>query len=188
MKLAVILFVAALCASAAPPAPKAKAVAKAPAAKPKAASTPAAAVRKPAKAVAPKTASTAYRGKIAAKAPASRVANARAMYSRTPSRAVAGRRTVAVRQQPVVFVPQVPSPERYRDIQQALAEKGFYKGEVNGTWTPESLAALKEFQRAQSLEPDGKLGSLSLIALGLGPKRITAAQNTPTPALPQPQQ
>jgi peptidoglycan hydrolase-like protein with peptidoglycan-binding domain len=88
--------------------------------------------------------------------------------------------------QPVVYVPQVPSQDRYREIQQALAEKGFFKGEPDGHWNAESVAALREFQKAQNLDADGKLGSLSLIALGLGPKRIVAAQNTPPP-VPQPQ-
>jgi peptidoglycan hydrolase-like protein with peptidoglycan-binding domain len=68
-----------------------------------------------------------------------------------------------------------PSQERYIEIQQALAEKGFFKGEANGAWGADSVAALKDFQRSQNLEPDGKLGSLSLIALGMGPKRIVAS-------------
>lgn len=67
-----------------------------------------------------------------------------------------------------------PTPERYKEIQQALASKGYFKGEVNGTWGPDSIEALRRFQGEQNLEPDGKIGSLSLIALGLGPKRITA--------------
>lgn len=80
-----------------------------------------------------------------------------------------------------------PSPDRYREIQQALADKGFFKGEVNGTWSADSVEALKNFQRAQNLDPDGKLGSLSLIALGLGPKRITAASMlAPPPPPPTP--
>jgi peptidoglycan hydrolase-like protein with peptidoglycan-binding domain len=80
-----------------------------------------------------------------------------------------------------------PSPERYKEIQQALASKGYYKGEVNGEWGPDSVEALRRFQSAQSLGPDGKLGSLSLIALGLGPKRITA-QARPEPQTVAPNQ
>ena len=41
-------------------------------------------------------------------------------------------------------------------------------------WGPESVDALKRFQADQNLMPDGKINSLSLIALGLGPKRLTA--------------
>jgi peptidoglycan hydrolase-like protein with peptidoglycan-binding domain len=114
--------------------------------------------------------------------------NSRAVYSRTPirsARAQAGGRRAAIVRQPVVYTPQVPSQDRYREIQQALLEKGFFKGEPDGKWTPESVAALKEFQKAQNLEADGKLGSLSL-----GPKRIVSAQNNPPqqpPPPPQPQ-
>jgi peptidoglycan hydrolase-like protein with peptidoglycan-binding domain len=64
-----------------------------------------------------------------------------------------------------------PTQERYKEIQQALADKGYFRGEADGTWGPESVDALKRFQREQNLTEDGKLGSLSLIALGLGPRR-----------------
>ena len=68
-----------------------------------------------------------------------------------------------------------PTSDRYMEIQQALAAKGFYTGPVNGEWGPESVDALKRFQEAQSLKPDGKLGALSLISLGLGPKHDNPA-------------
>jgi peptidoglycan hydrolase-like protein with peptidoglycan-binding domain len=61
-----------------------------------------------------------------------------------------------------------PTQQRYREIQQALADKGFFSGPVDGQWGPESVEALKRFQREQRLPDDGKIGSLSLIALGLG--------------------
>ena len=78
---------------------------------------------------------------------------------------------------------QAPSPDRYKEIQQALASKGFYQGEPSGEWGPDSVDALKRFQTAQNLTPDGRIGSLSLIALGLGPKRLTAkSDSTPPPA------
>ena len=64
-----------------------------------------------------------------------------------------------------------PDPERYKEIQQSLAEKGYFAGPVNGTWGPDSVEALKRFQRDENIGDDGKLGSLSIIALGLGPKR-----------------
>lgn len=64
-----------------------------------------------------------------------------------------------------------PDAERYKEIQQSLANKGYFTGPVNGTWGSESVEALKRFQRDQHIDDDGKLGSLSLIALGLGPKR-----------------
>jgi len=75
---------------------------------------------------------------------------------------------------------QQPTADRYREIQQALADKGYFSGPPDGTWGPESVEALKRFQREQNLADDGKIGSLSLIALGLGPKR--AAVSTPPKA------
>jgi hypothetical protein len=69
-----------------------------------------------------------------------------------------------------------PSPERYREIQGALAAKGYLKPEdSNGSWNQTSTDALKRFQMEQNLEPTGKINSLSLIALGLGPKHEAPA-------------
>ncbi len=76
---------------------------------------------------------------------------------------------------------QAPTTERYREIQQALAAKGYLQGEPNGEWGPDSVEALKRFQADQNLHPDGKLNSLSLIAMGLGPKRMTAQSQAPAP-------
>jgi len=64
-----------------------------------------------------------------------------------------------------------PSPERYKQIQEALASKGYLKPEeAGGAWGQASADALKRFQADQNLESTGKINSLSLIALGLGPK------------------
>jgi Putative peptidoglycan binding domain len=69
-----------------------------------------------------------------------------------------------------------PTPERYREIQQALVAKGYLKAEdATGGWNQNSLDALKKFQADQNIESTGKINSLSLIALGLGPKRDTAS-------------
>jgi hypothetical protein len=83
---------------------------------------------------------------------------------------------------------QAPSPERYKEIQQALTSKGYLQGDPTGEWGPDSVDALKRFQTDQSLMPDGKINSLSLIALGLGPKRLTAKSDsaTPQPGTPPP--
>ncbi len=63
-----------------------------------------------------------------------------------------------------------PDPERYQEIQKALADRGYFKGEANGQWGDDSTDALKRFQADQKLPDDGKINSLSLIGLGLGPK------------------
>jgi len=64
-----------------------------------------------------------------------------------------------------------PTADRYKDIQQALADKGYFKGDVTGKWGPDSSDALQRFQTDNKLPNDGKVNSLSLIQLGLGPKR-----------------
>ena len=64
-----------------------------------------------------------------------------------------------------------PTADRYREIQEALAARGYLSSEeANGTWGPSSADALKKFQAEQTLESTGRIDSLSLIALGLGPK------------------
>jgi hypothetical protein len=68
------------------------------------------------------------------------------------------------------IVPAHPEPDRLKEIQQALAEKGYFKGEPNGEWNADSVAALKQFQTDRNLTADGKISALSLIGLGLGPK------------------
>ena len=78
-----------------------------------------------------------------------------------------------------------PAPERYKEIQQSLADKGYFAGPVNGAWGSDSVEALKRFQRDQNIGDDGKIGSLSLIALGLGPKRgAEKAENSETSPTP----
>jgi Putative peptidoglycan binding domain len=81
-----------------------------------------------------------------------------------------------------------PTPERYRQIQEALAAKGYLKPEeATGTWNQGSVEALKRFQAEQNIESTGKINSLSLIALGLGPKHDATAIKPPVPAAPQDQ-
>ena len=73
-----------------------------------------------------------------------------------------------------------PTPERYKEIQEALAAKGYLQPEdASGRWDQASVEALKKFQADQKLDSTGKLNSLSLIALGLGPK-----YEPPAPAPP----
>jgi peptidoglycan hydrolase-like protein with peptidoglycan-binding domain len=77
-----------------------------------------------------------------------------------------------------------PDPERYKEIQQALADKGYFKGDVNGQWGDDSVSAMKQFQADQKLPDDGKISAPALIGLGLGPKHeaAPAGQEAPPPA------
>ncbi len=81
-----------------------------------------------------------------------------------------------------------PDPERYQEIQKALADRGYFKGEVNGQWGDDSVDALRRFQADQKLQADGKINSLSLIGLGLGPKHdgTAVAPATVLPAASEP--
>jgi hypothetical protein len=63
-----------------------------------------------------------------------------------------------------------PTAARYKEIQQALSEKGYLKTEPNGVWDAQSEEAMKQFQTERKLQPTGKINSPSLIGLGLGPK------------------
>jgi peptidoglycan hydrolase-like protein with peptidoglycan-binding domain len=74
-----------------------------------------------------------------------------------------------------------PDPERYKQLQQALAEKGYLNQQPTGVWDQQSTDALRRFQKDQNLEPSGKLDARTIIALGLGPKYPAPAQK-PSPA------
>ena len=145
-----------------------KTVAKAPAARvpPKAGARPAA--------IAKATPSTAARGRVQ-----------QPQYSRYSKtrRQVATGRSATGRPRPVYNpVQSAPTPERTKEIQSALAHKGYLNSDPSGVWDADSIAAMKRFQKDQNLEADGKFSSLSLIALGLGPKRTLTATSANPPA------
>lgn len=83
-----------------------------------------------------------------------------------------------------------PTADRYAEIQEALIAKGYMRGPAAGSWDANSSEALRRFQMDKNLPATGKLNSMSLIQLGLGPKRL--AQNTvptsPSSAGPNPLQ
>lgn len=73
---------------------------------------------------------------------------------------------------------QAPTRERYTEIQQALIARGYGAGPATGVWGPEWAEAVKRFQRDNGLEITGKLNSLTLIALGLGPNHKSAPDSS----------
>jgi peptidoglycan hydrolase-like protein with peptidoglycan-binding domain len=136
--------------------------------------------KKKGKASTKKTASTKKAAPIPKKAPATAAASKGGATKKASSakRGKKGAPRVTWRNRQTV-----PAPERYKEIQDALAAKGYLKPEdANGTWGPGSADALKKFQQEQNIEATGKINSLSLIALGLGPKRDAA----PAPKPPEP--
>lgn len=59
--------------------------------------------------------------------------------------------------------------------QQALKDKGFDPGPIDGVDGPKTKSAIKEFQKSQNLTADGRLGPQTLD--GLGVKQGTAKTN-----------
>ena len=53
-------------------------------------------------------------------------------------------------------------------IQQALNEKGYNVGAVDGQMGPKTKSALKQFQQAQGLQASGKVDQQTLAALSIG--------------------
>lgn len=105
-----------------------------------------------------------------------------ATLSAAPPAKSTHKRSTARRKVPRVRKPayQVhPDPERYKEIQQALADKGYFKGDVNGHWGDDSVTAMKKFQTDQKLPDDGKISAPALIGLGLGPKHEAAPPAQP---------
>jgi hypothetical protein len=137
------------------------------------------AVAKPTVAKRPIAAGTLHRPAVAAKPGAANGSGVKTAASRTASARRRGRATPRRPRQ------MVPAPERYQEIQQALVSKGYLKPEAaSGVWGPDSGDALKRFQSEQNLQGTGKIDSLSLIALGLGPRHDAGAANPLPPVAP----
>jgi len=83
----------------------------------------------------------------------------------------------------------IPTPERYKEIQQALAAKGYLPpDQATGQWNDASVDALKRFQADQKIDSNGRINSMSPIALGLGPKHETIPTGNGISSVPAPQQ
>jgi hypothetical protein len=123
------------------------------------------------------TAASKAVSKVNTKAPSGKALSSKAAISKAASGK--SKKQAAPPRGPIAQ--QQPTVDRYREIQQALADKGYFSGMPDGNWGPDSAEALKRFQREQNLEADGKIGALSLMALGLGPRRGTASAQAAAP-------
>ena len=65
---------------------------------------------------------------------------------------------------------QRPTTERYKEIEEALASRGYLQEEPTGKWSTNAVDALRSFQADHDLPPTGRVDSLSLMQLGLGPR------------------
>ena len=70
------------------------------------------------------------------------------------------------------------SKDDIRNAQQALKDKGTYKGPVDGTMNAETKKALRDFQQKNNLEATGKLNHETMTALGVTPHPSTTGKDT----------
>jgi hypothetical protein len=54
-----------------------------------------------------------------------------------------------------------------RDVQQALNDKGYNAGAIDGQWGPSTEEAVRKFQQAAGLPQTGELEHSTLVALGV---------------------
>ncbi|MEW5978177.1 MAG: peptidoglycan-binding domain-containing protein [Acidobacteriota bacterium] len=66
---------------------------------------------------------------------------------------------------------------RVSEIQSALAEAGYYKGEPSGEWDATTSSAMKEYQGANGFKVTGKPDALSLKKLGLTQSSSVSSQS-----------
>ena len=69
---------------------------------------------------------------------------------------------------PTPHVQGEPTADRYREIQGALAAKGYLKAEPSGAWDAATEEAMRRYQTDNRFEATGRINSKSLIGLGLG--------------------
>ncbi len=67
-----------------------------------------------------------------------------------------------------------------RQIQQALNQKGFSSGSVDGVWGPETQSALRNFQQAQNMSASGELDMQTVSALGLNASQFASGTSGST--------
>ena len=120
---------------------------------------------------APKKKITPRKVSAASKAPVHKAAVHKAGVRKAAANRAPAHKSAAGATRPAWHAGQTePTPDRYKEIQGALAQKGYLHTEATGVWSQDSVDALRRFQQDQNLQASGKLDSLSIIALGLGPK------------------
>jgi Putative peptidoglycan binding domain len=63
--------------------------------------------------------------------------------------------------------PNSLSRNEIRQVQQALDQKGFQVGRVDGRWGPKTSNAVKQFQQSKKIQANGQLDRRTLSDLGL---------------------
>jgi peptidoglycan hydrolase-like protein with peptidoglycan-binding domain len=77
---------------------------------------------------------------------------------------------------------------KVRTAQQALADKGYNPGPVDGLMGPKTRAAVQDFQRKEGLEPSGQLDMKTMSRLGTSESSSTSPSASPatTPSTTKP--
>ena len=76
------------------------------------------------------------------------------------------------------IAPQRLSKDQVQQIQQALKDKGLYKGEVDGIWGPNTASAMRQFGSKEGQTNGAQRGGMdridpdTLVALGLDPAQF----------------
>jgi peptidoglycan hydrolase-like protein with peptidoglycan-binding domain len=61
-------------------------------------------------------------------------------------------------------------PDAIRNIQQRLAQLGYYRGGLDGAWGPGTEAAVTALQQSRGIQPTGQLNPPTVSAMGLDPR------------------
>lgn len=76
------------------------------------------------------------------------------------------------------------SRQAVRAVQRTLNSRGFRAGPADGTMSPQTQQALKEFQKSENLEDSGRLNPRTLAALGVREDESASAGASGGPARP----
>lgn len=79
-----------------------------------------------------------------------------------------------------------PYAERNKRVQEALRQRGFYDGPVNGEIGPNTQAAIAQFQLSLPMPVSGMLDDSTLAALGVEPSQQAAAGASTETQAPSP--
>ncbi len=75
--------------------------------------------------------------------------------------------------------PRNLNSSQIEQIQQSLDGKGFKSGQADGKWGPQTMSALKDFQKSQNMSSTGNLDGQTIAALGLNPSDFGLSGSQP---------
>jgi peptidoglycan hydrolase-like protein with peptidoglycan-binding domain len=81
--------------------------------------------------------------------------------------------------QPKEMSPETLKTAQVHQLQQALNEKGFSVGAMDGEWGPRTEEALKKFQGSKNMGSSGQLNAETISALGLNSSDFGVMEKSP---------